>query len=83
VPPQQQPDTGQRIKIMYLFAASATNSNDGKIQLALSFRDDNWKTFMAALEISGYYGDTPEQFAETLRNLADMLVDDYKKSSAA
>jgi hypothetical protein len=68
---------------MYLFAASATNSNEGQIQLALSFRDDNWKVFSASLEITGYYGDTPEQFAETLRNLADMLVADYKKSSAA
>jgi hypothetical protein len=66
---------------MYLFAATAENK-DQKIQVSLSFRDDNWKTFSASLEITGYYGDTPEQFADTLRNLADMLVADYKKSAA-
>ena len=53
-----------------------------KMTINLSFRDNEWRTFFSALELSEYKGDTPHQFAASLCALADLLLADFKNSQS-
>jgi hypothetical protein len=62
-----------------LHAAKVAQSGN-KITIVLHFINENFEAFKSELTISDYMGDTPEQFASSLRYLADSLEFDAKNT---